>query len=107
MTNYLDEEGCPTDELIRFIEEYQETPEMPILKFLEIIKTCWWNPDFGFSLELDESEEHYNLELHTGGWSGNESIIEAITCNPHLTVVSMKYVQWNVGGHYRFKVPKK
>lgn len=42
-----------------------------------------------------------NLELHTGGWSGNEDIIQALQNN------KLFWVNWEmsrVGGHYYFKI---
>lgn len=44
------------------------------------------------------------LELHTGGWSGNESIITALMRNK--TFWNMCWQKSVTGGHYFFKIPK-
>lgn len=100
--SFLDNEGYPTDEFLKFIRDYTHET-MPILDFIEIISHHWYFGDWGFKLS-----RKYNgirkLELHTGGWSGNESIIEAIKGNFWLTHFQMRYVQWRTGGHYYFEI---
>lgn len=43
-----------------------------------------------------------NLELHTGGWSGNEVIISALLQNRMF--ITMWYKKWERGGHYYFEI---
>jgi len=43
------------------------------------------------------------LELHTGGWSGNEDIIHALRLNLFWMIYWQKSVR---GGHYYFKLPE-
>lgn len=63
-------------------------------ELVDFIGSIWWMPDFGF-------EEHENgLNLSTGGWSGNEEIIEAL----RSTLFWMLYwSEHHRGGHYKFK----
>lgn len=96
MQNYpqepLDEDGYPTDEALEFIESYDITKDDPngLIKFIEDI---WYFGDWGFKRDGDK------LELHTGGWSGNESIIYSLQKNFFWTLF------WDTsqrGGHYFF-----
>lgn len=54
---------------------------------------------------LTEDNDNYYLELHTVGWSDNETIIQdvlAVRCG-----LTMFYTKWERGGHYYFEFPKK
>ena len=98
----LDDDGYPTDEYLKFIEEY--TPDkMPIMDFVSILGDNWYFDDWGFRLKRKYMGVR-KLELHTGGWSGNEDIIGAIKSNIYLTHFSMKYVKWHTGGHFYFEI---
>jgi len=67
---------------------------------LEFLKEIWWMPDWGFTLT---GRKILRLELHTGGWSGNEDIIEAL----HQTFLWSLYWRGTLrGGHYYFKIYK-
>lgn len=95
--NLLDEEGYPTDEFLNYIKNWKsETSD--VFELVSLIEEAWWMKDMGFKLEKNK------LTLHTLGWSGNESIIDAILSNIYLIYSSMRYEQWNAGGHYIFEV---
>jgi len=98
----LDSKGYPTDEFLKFIRDYTDET-MAIMDFLDILADGWHFGDWGFKLK-----RKYNgirkLELHTGGWSGNEDIISAIRSNIYLTHFRMRYVKWLTGGHFYFKI---
>ena len=47
---------------------------------------------------------HYKIELHTGGWSGNEDIIEAFR-HSRCLFFFMFHTRWERGGHFYFEVP--
>ena len=73
-----------------------------IMEFLDYIRAIWWAPDWGYTLS---GKRVLRLALHTGGWSGNEEIIEALQRN---------YLFWplcwrkeTVGGHYWFRIDTK
>jgi len=98
----LDNDGYPTDEYIEFIKNY--TPEvMPIMDFVEILTDAWHFGDWGFRLCRKYAGVR-KLELHTGGWSGNEEIIRTVKSNIWLTNFRMRYVMWRTGGHYYFEI---
>lgn len=68
----LDDDGYPTDEAIAYIEQFRGTPQ----HLTTLVADLWHlidvtpvtNPDTGA----------VTVELITGGWSGNESIVSAL-----------------------------
>ena len=102
MADYLDNEGYPTDEYLKFIKDY--TPEvMPIMSMVNIICDNWYYQDWGVKMGR-KYKGTIKLELHTAGWSGNEDIIHAILKNIYLTHFKMLYKKWITGGHYYFEI---
>jgi hypothetical protein len=98
----LDDEGYPTEEFLDFIKDYTDKT-MPILDFLEILCDGWYYDSWGFVLHRKYKGKR-KLELHTGGWSGNEDTISVILGNIYLTHFKMRYVKWTTGGHYYFEI---
>ena len=98
----LDSEGYPTPEFLKFIREYTNET-MPIMEFVELLRHGWYHGEPYFTLHRKYKGKH-KLELHTGGWSGNEETIREILGNIHLTHFRMQYVYWERGGHYYFEV---
>jgi hypothetical protein len=71
------------------------------------IRSIWWMPEWGWheSTEKDEFTDKLvtRYSISTGGWSGNESIIEAMEANRW-----MRWYFWQQsrrGGHYIYEVP--
>lgn len=91
----------PTEEELKKIEEW-DFRKNSIQDFLTFLESIWWMPDWGFKLK---GKRVLKLELHTGGWSGNESIMEAIEKNFVFWMVCWR--QSNRGGHFYFKIPLK
>ena len=98
----LDFDGYPTDEYLQFIRDYTNET-MPIMDMVGIICDNWYFDDWGFKLHKKYAGKR-KLELHTGGWSGNEEIIAALLSNIYLTHFKMRYVKWYTGGHYYFEI---
>lgn len=98
----LDSQGYPTEEFLGFIKNYTYDT-MPILNFLDILYDTWKYNNWGFILRKKYKNKR-KLELHTGGWSGNEEIIRVLLENVWLTSFKMRYVKWEVGGHYYFEI---
>ena len=69
------------------------------LELLDFIESIWWASDWGYKLK---GKRVLRLELHTGGWSGNESIIEALQEN--FIFWSMSWEKTLAGGHYYFRI---
>jgi hypothetical protein len=100
----LDNNGYPTDEWLDFIKNYKPSESLPLIKFVsDFLRYGWWMHEWGFVLHRKYNGKR-RLELHTGGWSGNEEIIDAIKSNMWLTHFQMRYVMWETGGHYYFEI---
>lgn len=100
----LDTDGYPLEQSLEFIRKYKPDETLPILDFVEnILRDIWWQPKWGFLLHRKYKGKR-KLQLHTGGWSGNEEVIAAIKSNISLTHFHMKYVAWRTGGHYYFEI---
>jgi hypothetical protein len=83
----------PNEADLKFIEEYDLAKTGP-QGLIEHLLDLWHWPEYA-------KYENGALELHTGGWSGNEDIIEALS----KTLFWLLYWQRSErGGHYFFSV---
>ncbi len=89
----MDDDGYPDAEEIEF---FKTTPLS--VELLHRLHETWWSHGWGY---VDRGRD---FELHTGGWSGNESIIEALEQNDSFWKYLVKHEQ---GGHYYFKFPEE
>jgi hypothetical protein len=100
----------PSDEDLARIKAWSH---VDLAGALDFVASIWHWPEFGVSRELkpherfvvhaDEGDKY--LRLSTGGWSGNEDIIEAMQENTLLTVMT-----WRLstrGGLHIFKYPER
>ena len=71
-------------------------------KFIGVIEGEWWAADWGFK-KTKRGRKLY-LQLHTGGWSGNEDIINSLERNKWFWIHLNKEM---VGGHYWFRFELK
>jgi hypothetical protein len=97
----LDDEGYPTEEAERIVREFSGDARV----LLEAIHAIWahgkwgWNEEDG--LDICERPVHrYNIS--TGGWSGNEALIEALRAN--IMFWMLFWVEDRRGGHFVFEV---
>lgn len=95
-----DEGGYPTEELLRWIEGYDHR-ETSLEEMAEILEHCWWMPDWGYRFAKPRNGRR-TLELHTGGWSGNEDVIRALRGTLFWAFCFKKH---HARGHYWFSVP--
>ena len=103
----MSEYEYPTDEQLDRIRHWQQG----IRELIEYLWSIWWMPDWGFKSKWGYSSfprrRVLKLELHTGGWSGNESIIEALQENKQGNIFWFMYWERSTkGGHYWFEIPK-
>jgi hypothetical protein len=94
----------PTEAQLRKIRKW-DTFKTGARPLVEYIKTIWWMPDWGFKLYKGRDSSFRNrrvmkLELHTGGWSGNESIMADLERN---WMFMQGWVMSRRGGHYYFE----
>lgn len=100
----LDNEGYPTDEWLEFLRKYNPGSNEEALKFVkEVLPDGWYYWVWGVKLRRKYRGRRI-LELHTGGWSGNEDVINAMLSNMYLTGIYMQYMKWYRGGHYYFEI---
>lgn len=103
---YLDDTGYPTEE---FLDYVKNDNCKDIMEFLKAIESAWAYADWGFKLSKVykykgwQGRRQRTLQLHTAGWSGNESIIEALSSN--FIFWSMYWWKTYKGGHYYFQIP--
>ena len=80
--------------------DYKRTDEL-----LDFLKSIWWQPEWGFKLYFGRDFVHKKkcrkLELHTGGWSGNEEIINVLEGSMFWIFYWEKSIR---GGHYWFEI---
>ena len=93
-----DKDGYPTEEELETIRKW-DWIDGDIRKLLDHVEECWWEPEWGFCLT---GKRVLRLELHTGGWSGNEEIIGVLQDTMFWTLY---WERSKRGGHYIFKIP--
>ena len=89
----------PRDEELKRIADW-DLLVRPVQELLDYVESLWKWEDWGFKLK---GKRVLRLELHTGGWSGNEDIVGALQEN--FIFWSMCWVQSRRGGHYKFIIP--
>lgn len=96
------EDGYPTEEFLEWLRTeknlkkaakwlFEEFPNMPLPYAFMEVNMIW---DDLRDREVPE------LSFSTGGWSGNESIIDAMNSN---FAFSIHHASWKQGGHYTYK----
>lgn len=97
----LDEDGYPTADALWCVMHWPWDDSAGWFKFIESI---WWMADWGWHEKIAadwDDKDVLQYHIATGGWSGNESIIEYMQKNTmlwHLT-----WVQSRRGGGYIFE----
>lgn len=95
-----DKDGYPTNAELKTIKDWDFLTNFTggVKDFLPFLKDIWWMSDWGYILK---GKNVLRLELHTGGWSGNEEIIGVLRRTMFWTLYWEKSVR---GGHYYFMV---
>jgi hypothetical protein len=88
-----DEDGYPTEEELKILKDWDAKDIQGLLDFL---KDIWWESGWGYKLR---GKKVLKLELHTGGWSGNEEIIGELQGTMFWALYWQKTLR---GGHYYF-----
>ena len=101
---FVDDDGYPTYDALEIIKLWHWDDARGWFKFIE---SLWAYHDWGWK-EKDEPHEFDNDKMvhryyiSTGGWSGNESIIDAMQQADFMW--SLNWVQSRRGGHYIFEL---
>jgi len=104
LDSFLDEEGYPTAEALKLVEIW---PWSQSREWFEFIKSIWNYTEWGWK-EKEEPHEYkedtmvYRYHISTAGWSGNESIVNAMERNSMMW--HLNWVQSRRGGHYIFEL---
>lgn len=96
----LDDDGYPTQAALDAVEHW---PHGEYRELMERIRTIWYLASWGWS-EEDRGNEGVRYALSTGGWSGNESIIDALSRNQLFWANC--WVSSRRGGHHVFEVER-
>ena len=105
MSEYLDEDGYPTEEALEKIESWSYDDPRGWFKFIENIwhlRSWGWTEGYFEDHHEYDSADKYRYYISTCGWSGNEDIIRAMQDNKNLWYHT--WVQSRRGGHYIFEV---
>ncbi len=97
MSDFLDQDGYPTEEALDKIAKWHYNDPKGWFAF---IKEIWWMKNWGWHENETDNGIEYNIS--TGGWSGNESIIRAMQQTDFLWTIT--WYQSTRGGHYIFEV---
>jgi hypothetical protein len=90
----------PDDKDLELIEKWDVINDISgLLQFLE---SMMWMPDWCFELK---GKRILKLQLHTGGWSGNEDIIRSLKMNTLFW--ACHWVMSRRGGHHYFEIKLK
>lgn len=105
----IDEYDYPTDAQLRRVRRWKIEQNSDFDALMTFVRSLWWSPEWGWSVDARRVREYKSGPLQrryrvsTGGWSGNESLIDALRRN---------FIFWAVcwrssrrGGHYVFEVP--
>jgi len=85
----------PSEEELQAIKEWDILAQ-PVSELVAFLESLWWMADWGCVLDGNK------LELHTGGWSGNESIMDAL--RNHWMFWNICWVKHIRGGHFYFEI---
>lgn len=98
----MDNEGYPEDAELDEIRTWSHGDPMGLFSYLQCL---WWDKDKGIKIRKAKSglgNPIWRIELHTYGWSGNESLIEALEQNQMMQL--LYWVESRRGGHYIYEV---
>lgn len=104
----FDEDGYPTNETLERIRTWTENDDY--LALMEFVKSALAYP-YAFVEERDCQPEYSGarptreFSIATGGWSGNESVLEALENNQVFYMLS--WYSSHRGGRVVYRVPKE
>lgn len=92
----FDKDGYPTEETLEAIRDWPHKDYRGLMEF--VCKA--WHYDEPYAKLCGRA-----LQLHTGGWSGNESLLEALHGNVMFWRIC--WMKSERGGHYWFELPEE
>lgn len=94
----LDKDNYPDEASLKEIEKW-DILKQGVRGLLALVEENTWMPDWSFSIA---GKRVLRFEYHTGGWSGNEDVINALRRNSLF--FQMFWEKSTRGGHYYFKI---
>ena len=94
----LDKDNYPDEASLKGIEKW-DILKQGVQGLLDLVEENTCTPDWSFSLK---GKRVLRFEFHTGGWSGNEDVINALRNN--IFFFPMFWEKSTRGGHYYFKI---
>ena len=105
MKTFLDINGYPTEEALAKISNWSNDS---ISDCFDFIKELWSYPDYWREkVFFDEGEEKWKkqIDMSTGGWSGNEDLLAALRNN--ILIWSSAWVLCARGGKFIFEIEEQ
>ena len=105
-SDFFDEDGYPLDGVLQAIRDWDMKNDFHNL--MGFVQEVWhWGENQYSQKDIVDTlgRPCTEYELHTGGWSGNESIIDALQDN--LIFWMMCWWMSRAGGHYWFRIRKE
>jgi hypothetical protein len=109
-----DRDNYPTDDELVQVYSWNKFDRAGLLEFFELLRSCWnyatdneGNQWFfrGPMPERDGEGGYTAFYISTGGWSGNESLIQAMQEN--FILWSLTWYSHRKGGHYEFRLSRE
>lgn len=97
----LDDDGYPTKEFLEKVKTWEIKSHQDCKELLEEVQAAWQYEDY-FRVKEKWGQERTLYHVSTAGWSGNESIIHALSDN--ITFWLFCFLNHHRGGHYVFEV---
>lgn len=100
----MDDDGYPTEEALDAIEAWKPGDDNDCRPIFEAMRRVWrWHtyfPEGATSVDaFGRNVTEY--EVHTGGWSGHESMLSSLEDNAIVWIMTWEQVRR--GGHYIFR----
>lgn len=102
----LDDDGYPTEDALEIIRLWSfRDPK----GWFDFIKSIWEYVDWGWREKYEDCDifpdkKVYRYYISTGGWSGNERIVQAMEEN--IMLWNFNWIQSRRGGHYIFELSR-
>ena len=101
MSEYLDEDGYPTEEALTIVKNFPVTGSAKEL--LDFVRSLWYWDNMVWIEKhphpFKDGEVEHTVCFSTGGWSGNESLIRALNSN---FLGELVWVKSERGGHHQY-----
>jgi len=97
-------DGYPTEGTLDIIRRWEIVTAQDAIDAMEYVGQAWsypthWTVERGWNDDLGHPKARYVFS--TGGWSGNEELVEAIEANVMLQTLGAW--SWRRGGHYEYR----